>query len=101
MVREYKERRDIFVEALNNIAGFDCIKPKGTFYVFPDIQGLGLPSADLAERMLREAKVAAIPGSAFGRSGEGHLRMSVAVSKENLLEAVKRIRKFVASLGFR
>lgn len=101
MVREYKERRDVFVEALNNIAGFDCIKPKGTFYVFPDIQGVGLPSATLAERMLREAKVAAIPGSAFGQSGEGHLRMSVAVSKERLLEAVKRIRKFVASLGIR
>jgi aspartate/methionine/tyrosine aminotransferase len=99
MVKEYKERRDVFVEALNNIAGFDCIKPKGTFYVFPDIQGLRLPSADLAERMLREARVAAIPGSAFGQSGEGHLRMSVAVSKERLLEAVKRIRQFVASLG--
>jgi len=98
MVEEYKERRDIVVEALNSIPGFKCIKPKGTFYVFPEIQGVKLSSAYLAEQMLKEAKVATIPGSAFGKSGEGHLRMSVAVSRENLLEAVKRIRNFMKSL---
>jgi len=98
MVREYRERRDIFVEALNKIDGFNCLKPKGTFYVFPDIKNFGLPSAELAERMLKEAKVAAIPGSAFGQSGEGHLRMSVAVSRNDLTRAIKRIEDFVKSL---
>ncbi|MFQ6086717.1 MAG: pyridoxal phosphate-dependent aminotransferase, partial [Candidatus Bathyarchaeia archaeon] len=97
MVKEYKERRDIAVEALNNISGFRCAKPKGTFYLFPDIQGVGLPSAKLAELMLREAKVATIPGSAFGKSGEGHLRMSIAISRNDLLEAIKRIEDFVKS----
>lgn len=99
MVKEYKERRDIAVEALNNIWGFQCAKPKGTFYLFPDIQGVRLPSVKLAELMLREARVAAIPGSAFGRSGEGHLRMSIAVSRNDLLEAIKRIENFTKSFS--
>lgn len=99
MVKEYKQRRDIAVEALNNIAGFRCAKPKGAFYLFPDIQGVGLPSAKLAERVLKEARVATIPGSAFGKSGEGHLRMSIAVSKSNLLEATKRIDDFINSFS--
>jgi aspartate/methionine/tyrosine aminotransferase len=98
LVKEYKERRDIAVEALNSISGFQCTRPEGTFYLFPDIQGLGLPSAKLAELMLREARVATIPGSAFGKSGEGHLRMSIAVSRNDLLEAIKRIEDFVNSL---
>lgn len=97
MVEEYKERRDIVVEAVNNIAGFQCARPKGTFYLFPDTKGVGLPSVKLAELMLREAKVATIPGSAFGKSGEGHLRMSIAVSRNNLLEATKRIENFIKS----
>ncbi|MCW3993539.1 MAG: pyridoxal phosphate-dependent aminotransferase [Candidatus Bathyarchaeota archaeon] len=101
MVRKYKERRDITVEALNDIPGLQCIKPKGTFYLFPDVQGLGLPSANLAEQMLKKAKVATIPGSAFGPSGEGHLRMSISVSKKDLLEAVKRIKSFVRTLPSR
>ena len=98
MVRKYKERRDITVEALNDIPRLQCIKPRGTFYLFPDAQGLGLPSANLAEQMLKKAKVATIPGSAFGPNGEGHLRMSIAVSKKDLLEAVKRIKNFVRAL---
>ena len=101
MVREYKERRDIAVEALNKIPFLQCIKPKGTFYLFPDIQRLGLNSANLAEQMLKKAKVATIPGSAFGPSGEGHLRMAIAVSKKDLLEAVKRIANFVKALPSR
>jgi len=98
MVRKYEERRDITVEALNNISHLRCRKPKGTFYLFPDVQGLGIPSADLAEQMLKKAKVATIPDSAFGPSGEGHLRMSIAVSKKDLLDAVKRIKSFVRTL---
>ncbi len=98
MVREYKERRDMTVEELNDIPCLKCVKPKGTFYLFPDIQGLGLPSTDLAEKMLKKAKVATIPGTAFGPSGEGHLRLSVAVSKKDLLRATQKIREFVNTL---
>jgi len=97
MVEEYKERRDIAVKALNNISGFRCTKPEGTFYLFPDTQAVGLPSVKLAELMLKEARVATIPGSAFGRSGEGHLRISIAVSRNNLIEAIKRIEEFAKS----
>jgi aspartate/methionine/tyrosine aminotransferase len=98
MVREYKERRDITVEALNDIPRLQCIKPKATFYLFPNVQRLGLSSANLTEQMLKKAKVATILGSAFGPSGEGHLRMSIAVSKKDLLKAVKRIKNFVKAL---
>ncbi len=98
MVREYKERRDMTVEALNDIPFLQCIKPKGTFYLFPDIEGLDLPSANVSEQILKKAKVATIPGSAFGSSGEGHLRVAIAASKKDLLEAVKRIANFVKAL---
>ncbi len=99
MVKEYKERRDITVEALNDIPRLHCAKPKGTFYLFPDVQELGLSSDNLAEQMLKKAKVATIPGTAFGSSGEGHLRISIAVSRKDLLEAVKRIQDFVKTLS--
>jgi len=98
MVRKYKERRNITVEALNDITRLRCIKPKATFYLFPNVQRLGLSSTNLAEQMLKKVKVATIPGSAFGPSGEGHLRMSVAVSEKDLVEAVKRIKNFVKAL---
>jgi len=98
MVRDYKERREVAVEALNDIPHLQCLKPRGTFYLFPNVQELGLPSSDLAEQMLKKARIATIPGSAFGPSGEGHLRMSIAVSKKDLLEAVKRIKNFVKAL---
>lgn len=95
MVKEYAERREITVERLANIKPLECVKPRGTFYLFPDISALGRPSADLAEQLLKRAKVATIPGRAFGPSGEGHLRMSTAVSKANLAEAVTRIERLV------
>lgn len=98
MVNEYKERRNIAVEALNRVPGLRCVKPHGTFYLFPDIRGLGLPSAILAEQLLTKAKVATIPGSAFGPRGEGHLRISVAASRGDLVEAVKRIDDFARRL---
>jgi aspartate/methionine/tyrosine aminotransferase len=94
MVSEYKERRDLTVEAINNIPPLECAKPNGTFYLFPEISGLGMSSMDLAEQMLKKAKVATIPGRAFGPSGEGHLRISIAISKPNLAEAMRRIADF-------
>lgn len=93
MVEEYRKRRDIIVEGLNSIEGFECEKPEGAFYAFPSIEELGVKSMELCERLLREAGVAAVPGSAFGPYGEGHIRFSYANSEENIRKAIDRIRE--------
>ena len=95
MVREYEERRDMIHEALNSIPGFSMIKPVATFYAFPNTRELGLKSSELADRILNEAGVALLPGTAFGPEGEGYLRLSFGTSKENVGEAMTRIRNFV------
>ena len=97
MVRSYDRRRRLMVESLNDM-GLECFEPKGAFYVFPSIRKTGLSSDEFCTRLLMEQKVACVPGTAFGESGEGHIRCSYATSLENLTEAVKRIRAFVASL---
>ena len=97
MVRSYDRRRRLMVENLNDM-GLDCFEPKGAFYVFPSIKSTGLTSDEFCTRLLMEQKVACVPGTAFGQSGEGHIRCSYATSLENLTEALKRIRAFVASL---
>src|SRR5882672_349642 len=74
MVVEFKARRDLIVDGLNAIRGIECRRPTGAFYVFPDISGIGLSGADLAERLLHEAGVCVLPGSAFGGLGDGHIR---------------------------
>ncbi len=97
MVRSYDRRRRLMVENLNDM-GLDCFEPKGAFYVFPSIARTGLSSDEFCTRLLMEQKVACVPGTAFGASGEGHIRCSYATSLENLTEALKRIRAFVGSL---
>jgi len=97
MVAEFRSRRDVFADGLNSIPGIRCLKPLGAFYLFPNISGVGLPSEEFAGRLLNEAGVAALPGTAFGEYGEGYLRLSFANSLENLEEALERIRRFVAS----
>ncbi len=97
MVAEFRRRRDAFVAGLNTLPGFRCALPEGAFYAFPNVTGTGIPSAVLAERLLNEAGVACLDGAAFGKFGEGYLRFSYANSLENLLEAVERIRKFLAA----
>jgi aspartate/methionine/tyrosine aminotransferase len=92
MREEYRKRRDVIVEGLNSIEGFDCVKPKGAFYVFPSIKGLGIKSSELCERLLREAGVAGVSGSEFGPYGEGHLRFSYATSMQNVKKAIERIK---------
>ena len=94
MVADYDRRRKLAMEGLNKI-GLDCIKPKGAFYVFPSIKITGLSSEKFAERLLLEKKVAVVPGNVFGDSGEGFIRCSYAVSKEDLKEAFLRIGSFV------
>jgi aspartate/methionine/tyrosine aminotransferase len=98
MVVEFKARRDLIVDGLNAIPGIECRKPLGAFYVFPSIAGVGLSGAELAERLLHEAGVCVLAGSAFGVYGDDHIRISYANSQENLLEALGRIRTFVEPL---
>jgi len=98
MVSEYDRRRRMFVEGLNRI-GLPTVEPKGAFYAFPRIAGTGLTSEQFSERLLHERQVAVIPGSAFGPSGEGHVRATLATSYEHLEEALVRIERFVSSLG--
>lgn len=95
MVREYEERRDLLYREINRIPGFSMIKPAATFYAFPNVKKLGVKSKELATMLLEEASVALLPGTDFGAPGEGYLRLSFATSKENLMEAMERIRAFV------
>jgi aspartate/methionine/tyrosine aminotransferase len=98
MLAEFRRRRDAIVAGLNRIEGITCRLPHGAFYVFPNIKGLGLgDAATVANRVLNEAGVAALAGTAFGPVGEGHLRLSYANSLENLNLAVERIRDWVRS----
>ena len=92
MVKSFRKRRDTIVAGLNRIEGITCRTPRGAFYVFPNVSGLGLgDSAAVASRVLTEAGVACLSGTAFGAIGEGHLRLSYANSLENLDLAVQRI----------
>jgi len=98
MVAEFRKRREIIVEGLNRIKGITCKKPKGSFYVFPNITGTGMRSSELSDYLLNEAGVAVLSGTAFGEYGEGYLRMSFANSAENIKEALKRIETALEKL---
>src|SRR3954469_6249300 len=98
MVEEFRARRDLVVDGLNRIPGVRCLSPHGAFYVFPDISGTGLSGADLATRLLHEAGVCVLSGTAFGHIGTNHIRISYANSRENLAEALSRIETFVGAL---
>jgi aspartate/methionine/tyrosine aminotransferase len=91
MVNEFKQRRDLIVDGLNEIPGISCRKPKGAFYTFPNIKKTGMKSSALAEYILKEAHVALLAGSDFGKCGEGYLRLSYANSQQNLQKALDRI----------
>jgi aminotransferase len=95
MKKEYKRRRRFIVEALNEI-GLLCHMPEGAFYVFPSIESTGEKSIDFAQNLLKNEKVALVPGVAFGKSCEGYVRISYASSYENLKEAVKRIKNYIS-----
>ncbi|MBI4656148.1 MAG: pyridoxal phosphate-dependent aminotransferase [Elusimicrobia bacterium] len=93
MLREFKKRRKIIVNGLNEIPGFSCKMPKGAFYAFPNIKNTGLTSPDLETLILNEAGVACLSGTCFGRYGEGYLRFSYANSIENITKAIERIKQ--------
>jgi len=97
MRREFQARRDLLVAGLNDIAGFSCRPPLGAFYVFCNIGGPGVPSEELAMRVLREAEVSTVPGVYFGENGEGFLRLTYCNSRENIAEAIRRIARLVAA----
>jgi len=99
MVAEFKKRRDLIVDGLNQIPGISCVRPKGAFYVFPNVKKVGIDCRQFADYLLYEAGVAILPGTHFGEYGEGYIRLSYANSQENIKKALDRIREAVAKLN--
>ena len=95
MLRAFNERREIIVSGLNQIKGFNCIKPKGAFYAFPNITKTGIKSKELEELILNKTGVATISGTSFGDYGEGYLRFSYAANTKRIIEAISRIEKLI------
>jgi aminotransferase len=100
MVKEYDKRRREITKLLNEIPGFKCQTPKGTFYVFPNVKYFKMSSMELAKLLIKNARVVTVPGSVFGKNGEGYLRLSYAVSLKKIREAVARIKEAVERLDF-
>ncbi|MFH1269664.1 MAG: aminotransferase class I/II-fold pyridoxal phosphate-dependent enzyme [Candidatus Omnitrophota bacterium] len=94
MKREYRRRREFVVDGLNSL-GLECNKPEGTFYVFPTVKNTGLDAMEFAQRLLKEQKVAVVPGTAFGIQYRDYIRISYASSFDNLKEALIRIGNFL------
>ena len=97
MVAEYDMRRRLMVNGFNKI-GMDCFEPKGAFYCFPSIKRTGMTSEEFCEELLRSKKVAVVPGSAFGKSGEGFVRVSYCYSTDHIKEALTRIEEFLREI---
>jgi aminotransferase len=97
MVNEYRLRRNMFVAGLNRI-GLPCHIPQGAFYAFPSVEQTGMTDVEFAERLLKEQRVAVVPGSVFGSGGDDHLRCAYAVSRKGLSEALTRMEAFMTSL---
>ncbi len=97
MVAEFKTRRDLLVDGLNAIEGISCKRPRGAFYVFPNISKLGLTSKQVEQRLLDDYGVAALAGTSFGKFGEGYLRFSYANSQANIRKALERFAEFATA----
>lgn len=98
MISVFQKRRDLIVEEVNKIPKLSCRIPKGAFYLFVNIKETGLSSDEFAVRLLKEAKVAVVPGDGFGEEGAGYVRMSYVTSEENIRKGTQRIREFVENL---
>jgi aspartate aminotransferase len=98
MMAEFARRRELVVNGLNALSGVSCRRPRGAFYVFPNVRELPIDADELARRLLDEAGVAVLAGSAFGQVGKDHLRLSFANTQENLTLALERIGEFVEAL---
>ena len=99
MVAEFRARRDLVVDGLNALPGVSCRVPHGAFYAFPNVAGVPLDADELAGRLLEEAGVALLSGTAFGAAGENHLRVSYATSRPRLEEGLERMRRFLERLA--
>ena len=97
MRNAYNQRRRFLLDAFKKM-GLECFEPYGAFYVFPSIKEFNMTSEEFATKFLEEEHVAAIPGNAFGDSGEGYLRISYAYSMESLKEAISRLDRFIQKL---
>ncbi len=98
MVAAYERRRHVIHEGLNAIDGITCLLPESTFYAFPNISSFGLSSWEFARYLVKEHKVAVVPGSIFGRRGEGFVRISFAADENVLREGIKRFKSATAAL---
>lgn len=96
MVAEFRRRRDVIVAGLTGVPGFRCAVPGGAFYAFPNIEGTGIDSSELAERILQDAGVACLAGNSFGAYGEGYLRFSYATALDRIEIAIERIRAMLS-----
>jgi aspartate/methionine/tyrosine aminotransferase len=98
MMAEFGRRRELVVDGLNELPGVSCRRPRGAFYAFPNVRELPIDADELARRLLDEAGVAVLAGSAFGQVGKDHLRLSYANSQQNLTLALDRIGRFIEAL---
>jgi aspartate aminotransferase len=96
MVKEFRARRDLIVEGLNQLPGFRCRTPRGAFYAFPNTEGTGKTSAELETFFLEEAGVATLSGTSFGKFGEGYMRFSYANSQENIRKALEKLSRVLS-----
>ncbi len=97
MHKEYDRRRRLIVKGFNDL-GLTCREPKGAFYAFPSIKSTGLSSDEFCEKLLKEKRVAVVPGTAFGKGGEGFIRASYCYSPEHIIKALERIKEFLNEL---
>jgi len=97
MVKVFEHRRNLIVDGLNAIPGMRCARPEGAFYAFPNIEGTGFDEHELADRLLSEAGVAVLPGTAFGKAGKGFIRLAYTQSEDELKLGLGRIREFIAA----
>lgn len=101
MFTAYNERRNVLAEGLNEIQGLSCYAPEGTFYAFMNIKETGMSAEELSMYLLEECKVVTVPGTAFGRQGEGYIRLSFATSLEDIKEGIVRIKKGIEKISGR
>jgi len=97
MVKVFEHRRNLVVDGMNAIPGVRCARPQGSFYVFPNIEGTGFDEHELADRLLAEAGVAVLPGTAFGQAGKGFIRLAYTQSEDELKLGLDRIGEFIAA----
>lgn len=98
MMDQYRRRRDILVNGLNEIPGFECQTPGGAFYVFPNITGTGLTDTQVCTQLMEQTGVVTVPGSCFGRYGNGHIRLCYATDEHSIMSALERIRQWANKL---